>query len=500
MATSLISLTVVDVGQGQCTFVEIYNDEDPAELVHTLLIDCGSDKESDDTPTNLEYIRSKVGEMKDPAFDCIVFSHSDKDHISLTKQLLEGFTTKPKVKKVWYGGAYDLYKKGKVTKSNPYPNILDWLKKNKYCEKKDISTPGSNFSNYDKATAKYTGNLWENTDADVKLYCLAANVLKAEPDWTKHDENVKGTTAEAKNRVSIICALYFDGTSYTMCGDATNMTMAAMNNLFTGTAVFNNNEMVTLPHHGSSATGYKIKKGETPRSESRKVVETFATLLSSRIITVSAFEKHRHPSLMLMNSFPPTINEPFLKDARLKDTNAHRVNCYVDIDLTVYQKPDPKQKKRKRNGTTLTRDQAYTFDTRSVTFTTRYTGGTGGYSYQIGGTEVKDSLGVEEDGDGDVYIINPHACWQFDKSPGTGPLAGGYPNLKLPLKIFTSGADSIKPGTMGRIGIWEVDDWKKNKVKKEPSPVKTRKKANQNFAQEPVSATPKLKGQLKQFP
>src|SRR5215213_899170 len=100
MATGNVVVSVVDVGQGQCTFIEVYDDSTPtAKLVHAVMVDCGSDKKSDDTPTNLGYIAAKVQEMAKPAFDCIIFSHSDKDHISLTKDVLDKFppTKKPTV-------------------------------------------------------------------------------------------------------------------------------------------------------------------------------------------------------------------------------------------------------------------------------------------------------------------------------------------------------------------------------------------------------------------
>src|ERR1041384_5820492 len=106
MAVSKVVVNVVDVGQGQCTFVEIYDGAGtvPAQ---TLLFDCGSNKQSDQTQENLGYIAKKVGGMAVPAFDCVFFSHSDSDHINLMLNLLEMFPEdgKPAVKQVRHGGA-----------------------------------------------------------------------------------------------------------------------------------------------------------------------------------------------------------------------------------------------------------------------------------------------------------------------------------------------------------------------------------------------------------
>ena len=148
MSTGKIIVSVVDVGQGKCTFVEIYNTSNT--LIHTLLFDCGSDKQSAETQDNLQYIADKVSGMGTPAFDCIFFSHSDKDHISLTKDLLDKFSSskKPKVKEVWYGGDRTKYTKYKF-------NILDYLEAQGYCDTADLKAAPSNYTGYDPDKKKY---------------------------------------------------------------------------------------------------------------------------------------------------------------------------------------------------------------------------------------------------------------------------------------------------------------------------------------------------------
>lgn len=502
MATGFITLTVVDVGQGQCTFLEVYDDEDTPNLIHTVLMDCGSDKKSDDTPTNLQYIATRVESMATPAIDCIIFSHSDKDHISLTRSVLELIDESKKtvVKKVVYGGAYDQYEKNHF-------NILDYLKEKKYCKEKDMTSPGSNWSNYVPKSGKFKNGdpLWQSTDKAVKIYSVIANVLSRNPDWEANDEDVSGAKAEEKNRVSIICALYYAGVSYVICGDATNESMSATNRRFKGTNVFEYNAMTTLPHHGSRATGFAVKRDDEPSDEAVEVVDTFAKIMNSEVLTASAFEKHRHPSMQLMSAFLPRQKKPFLRDARLKQKNTHRLNAYVDIDIEIQAKvssSDSPAKKKKPSGGTLYRGGVWSFDSNTCTFTTRYTNPFLVYSYNLGNTECSESAGVETDTSTNTqYTINPHACWQWEGYPDGRHLVGGYADLNLPLKLFTTGAvgEAIQPGgPLQRRGVWEFDKDGNEiaGIENKPSPVTVRKKNKPT--QQPASAHSQFQ-RLQQF-
>nr|WP_295870558.1 hypothetical protein [uncultured Chitinophaga sp.] len=493
MATGLITVTVVDVGQGQCTFLEIWDDSSPAELIETVLIDCGSDKKSDNTETNLKYIVDRVSGMAVPAFDCIIFSHSDKDHVNLTQELLEMFkpAKKPVVRKVWYGGDYDQYVKYGV-------NILDYLQTKKYCTKKNIVSPGSYKTSYDDTTGKFDFDpLWESDDGEVVIQAIVANVLSDDPDWDSNDEDLWGAKAEEKNRVSIICGIYFGGASYIICGDATNVTMSATNQHFKGTKVFGNTKMTTLPHHGSRATGFAVAKGKDPSKEAVKVVDTFAKLLKSKSLTASAFEKHRHPSLQLMNAFLPTVPTPFLYDARLKQKNVHRLTAYVDVDIEIKAPPSSSgaSKKKKTSGATLSTDAARSFDSITRTFTTRYTNNDTVYSYNLGNKQCEDSQGVNKNATTKrLEVINPHASWQWDSYGDGTAKVGGYATLKLPLVLFTNGiaAMVIKPGgPLGRRAVWEFDkdgnEITGNESKRSPVTVRTKSRAARQPATPPLS-------------
>lgn len=501
MATGYIVLTVVDVGQGQCTFLEVYDDTKPtAKLVHTVMMDCGSDKKSDDTPTNLKYIADKVASMATPAFDCIIFSHSDKDHISLTQDVLDLIPakSKPVVKKVVYGGHYDQYNKAGT-------NILNDLKKNGYCTKKEIVSPGSYKSNYIKKTGKYnTTPLWQSPDKAVKIYAIVANVLSNNPDWDDQTLNLWGSKAEEKNRVSIICGLYYAGTSYVICGDATNVTMSVTNKHFKGTTVFDTNGMTTVPHHGSRATAYAVSRWYDPSDDAVEVVDTFAALLKSQTLSVSAFEKHRHPSMMLLSAFMPTLKKPFLRDARLKAKNTHRLSAYVDIDIEIRPKPAPKSPKKKAKvaGEMLNQEYTWSFDSTTCTFTTRYTDDATIYVYDLGEKQCDDSPGVNDNAITSIpEVINPHACWQWIGYSDGRVTLGGYSKLSMPLTVFTSGpvALATQPGELGRRAVWEFDKDGKEKTgneSKTPPPVTVRTKSKPGG--QPASPTMQFQ-RLQQF-
>jgi hypothetical protein len=424
MATGNVIVTTVDVGQGQCTFIEIYDDASTPKLIHALLIDCGSDHKSTQTMDNLKYIALKVAEMTKPTFDCIFFSHSDKDHVSLTKDLLDYFpkSKTPKVSEVWYGGYWDQYEKDSF-------NILDHLVDKKYCKKEDIKTTGANYTGYNANTAKYSNYLWQSTNKSVYVYPIASNALSDDPDWDNNEEVEAQKTPEAKNRVSIICGLYYAGVSYVICGDATSKTLSAVNRHFVGTAVFNKNIMTTLPHHGSRTTGYAVKSGAKASVNNKAIVTTFAALMKSKTITVSAYQLHKHPSLEVMVDFAPA-GAPILKDARLKQKNSHRVTSNIDLVLTIKTKsssvgPSP-AKKKKISGETISKGTDRTCETDTNMFTTHYSLSTSTFSYKIAsGSEPTDSQGVITP----TPTFNNFACWRHTTQTNGDYTVTGYPKL-----------------------------------------------------------------------
>lgn len=405
MATGEVHVSVVDVGQGQCTFVEIY--DTTGKLAQTLLFDCGSDKLSTETQTNLKYIADKVSSMDTPAFDCIVFSHSDKDHIYLMYDLLKKFDSKPEIKEVWYGGYRPQY-----TKYGH--NILDDLQSDYGVLDAQMKSPKAGDTGYDTTTKKYNTYFWKSPDEKVVIRPIKSNVISDDPDIDDGGDITVRTTAESKNRVSIVCGLYYAGASYVICGDATSKTMASINTLFSdGTTVFDRNLMLTIPHHGSRATGFAVSSSRDASDAAIEVVDTFSGIMKANSISVSAYEKHRHPSLELMNRFIPTVVSPILGDPRLKEVNAHRITAYLDIDLD------------QPSGWTLVKGASYDFDSKTNTFTTKYSHLITFFAYNLGDTSVKKSKGRK-----DISVaINEFASWKYETQTDGSFLLGGYPNL-----------------------------------------------------------------------
>lgn len=415
MATGKVVLTVVDVGQGQCTFVEIYNTAD--KLIHTLILDCGSSRQSDSTTKNINYIADTVLSMTTPAIDCVFLSHGDADHINLLQKVLQRIkkTIKPVIKEVWYAGKRSNYTKGTF-------NILDEIESKKYCPTKDINLSHYNYSGYSRSSKKFTRYFWKSTDGEVSVYGVASNVLSNDPDDEEDTLNPGGKTPEARNRVSMICGLYFIDKSFVICGDATNVTMQFANKIFKkGTTVFDDNQMTTLPHHGSRSTGLAVASAKKASDSAVKVVKTFSGIMKSQTITVSSFELYKHPSLELINHFIPT-DKPFVKDPRLKETNTHRMVANMDITL------------KKPKGLVLKNAQYYSFNTTSSIFGTRYSRSKPIFYYNLGNKSAKTVDAIKK-------TINPFASWMYILYK-TGKLhLNGYSALGSGMSNFLESAD-----------------------------------------------------------
>lgn len=427
MATSRVLVTVVDVGQGQCTFVEIYDDSLAKPLIHTLLFDCGTNKRSSGIPNNITYIATKVSEMAVPTFDCIFFSHSDTDHTSLIISVLSEFTVKPVIKKVWYGGAWANY--DKIIRRKPKLkifNILDYLEAYAKPVIRILGRP-SNSTDYLRSSRDFQRSpLWTSDDREVAINCVVCNVMKASPSWnTKSDQRdvYKRTSRSSAilNMVSMVCGIYYRGKSMIICGDATNGTMAAFNNLYTSpkTSVFKNNKMTTMPHHGSRTSTLRSSGTEAAARRPLLVVQTFSALLESKTITVSAYEDHSHPSLEVMNLFLPETKQPIIKDNRLSATqNLHRIVANIDINVT--------------NGKKMPVTKInHSFNSRTCTFSTHYSTDVVSFGYNLGETLVSSALQA-------AVPINTFACWQYQMFPASPCLLAGYADLRLPLVSFTT--------------------------------------------------------------
>lgn len=423
MAMNRVVVNVVDVGQGQCTFVEIYADAG-AVPAYTLLFDCGSNKQSAQTGNNLKYIADQVKKMPTWAFDCVFFSHSDSDHINLMFDLLQEFPfgRDPQVRRVWYGGARSKYSKGKRQF-----NILNYLD-TRYCPTNEIKGFTGDSTNYNGANA-YAGELWSTPDGSVAVRLIAGNVLSNNPVWNVNTPLSPTTDPEALNRVSLVAALYFAGGCYVICGDATNQTMGAVTNLFQGgTTVFNRNFMTTLPHHGSRRTGLAVASAAKASDNAVNVVSTFSTIMDSKSLTASAYQKHKHPSLELMCFFPAGEQLPLAVDPRLAGADSHWMVAWNESIRGLDNPTTAGTNKRKSAGTSV--KQGYcTIQTPSNTYATNYSQGYAAFRAEIARITINRSP-VPAAGGVAAPPINPFACWVFTtRFLGGGTTLEGRANL-----------------------------------------------------------------------
>lgn len=400
MTTGKMIVNVVDVGQGQCTFVEIY--DLLGNLTNTLLLDCGTDKKSPSMMTNLAYVADKIESMAEPVLDLLLFSHSDNDHVSLMMKLLELCKPKkPKIKQVVYGGNRANYSKGK----NKF-NILTQLVKSGYCTDKVIVGPAPNFSGFDRDLGQFQMAQWSTANGDVRVDLLVGNVVSDDPEGAIVVQDVpvlKG--AQALNRVSLVCSVTFNGHSYIICGDAVNRSMAWVNWYFQkAKSTFAIVPMLTLPHHGSRATGLdtttgsKKKIGDKAKDPAIKTVTTFAKICNGQTLTASSFGHHGHPSMELVQYFiVPMVPKPLVKDLRA-NVNAHSMVSYVDMTL-----PRP-------NNDIVGQYDYRSYLTETNLFGTNYYNAAfpTGFGYNYGNSSVGDvPMGTLSS------ALNVNACWVY---------------------------------------------------------------------------------------
>lgn len=431
MATGKIIVYVVDVGQGQCTYVEVF-DQATGQIADTLLFDCGTDGKSPTTKANITYIAGRIAGMASPKISAAFFSHSDNDHISLMKTLLN--ETEKLIGKVlpvgmvWYGGAWKKY-----TKRNF--NILTYMK-NRNCPENEVFAPGPDESDYVPGEG-FMLYLWHN-DIDVRVDLLMGNVISDAPaDYNSGGTLPTGKAAEPLNRVSLVCRIKFKEQNYVVCGDATNRTMGKVCDKFNG-FIFRNTIMLTLPHHGSRATALVQFPSGTNAVET---IRTFAHIVQGKTLTASVGpdNKHHHPSLELTRLFvPDAVKKPIVQDVRLRH-DAHFNVANIDLAMGYYP-----------TGDAVT--QGYkTFFTESNVYATWYywPGAVPdfGYSYkfnEVNGvvpvTPLKMPTGLP--------AINEHACWLYQTDSLKNVSMWGIPQLTGDAsKIFTEAASGNFTGS-----------------------------------------------------
>ncbi len=330
MATAKLLVTVLDVGQGQGTFVEVYNTL--GQLTNTLLFDLGSLKAKKTAGgTSIGYITKILDSsqtpttMSVPTIDYLSLSHADGDHVNLIMTMIKSVEDKTgktmKFGKIRFGGIKDWYA------------AIFFVELGKRCT--DIIPLNLNHQAYNTLTTNYEA-IWDANE--VYAYVILANVPdKAATTVFKKDK----PDVELANCVSIISTVYFKdqkGAAYQFFvnGDATFTTFEGFNNIYSFLPKFENVQMVTLPHHGSRRTTFGLSSGSADASSaSKKVVQTFSNKIGGKTATASAevFGNYHHPSLDVISAFlSPTDTKPWYSDPDL-DFGRHYLTAFLDIPL-----------------------------------------------------------------------------------------------------------------------------------------------------------------------
>lgn len=379
---SKIAVTMLDVGQGSGTFVEIYTG---TTITATALLDLGSERAKDDAGgPSVDYIVKQLTTMAQPRIDFFSLSHSDSDHINLVQDLLSRFDPpggkgpKPtlEIMTVIYGGPRKLYAKHKG--NNVIEEIEAYQPKG---TKKPEPLPANN-SSYSQAKPVFSRD-------EVEIYLLVGNHVSTEPRTikTKIGDKKWRTDSYSLNTYSLILVVQFDGWVYVVTGDATGATIAQANYTIKQNKVtFSNVAAMTMPHHSSEPTTFGLTKSRSKRERERervpdsakKVIDTFADSVKPKTIYASAEDvgSFRHPSAFVMSYFWNYVDKlSWYADPALTKKQ-HLYNAYFmeeDDFHIVIDVLDPKSKKTTPKKEPLPPfDDWWTFATEHAVFTNRY--------------------------------------------------------------------------------------------------------------------------------
>ncbi|TGX54327.1 hypothetical protein E5A73_09485 [Sphingomonas gei] len=380
-ATKIV-VTLLDVGQGSSTFVEIYTG---TAITATALLDLGSERAKTEAGgPSVEYITKQLTSMAKPRIDFFSLSHSDSDHINLVQDLLANFDkpgtkkpTKPilEVGHVIYGGPRVLYAKHS---SN---NVISDLEKYQPTgTTKPEPLPANNCS-YSKTSAVFASN-------EVSFYLLVGNHVASEPrTFRKKIADKKWRTdSYSLNTYSMIFVVDFVGWQFVVTGDATGATIAQANyfiDLYT--AKFPYVAVLTMPHHSSETTTFsltaskkRLKPGERVPDAAKKVIEAFATSIAPKTIHASAEDvgSFRHPSAYTMSYFWSYVEKTSWYDDPVLVDHQHLYNAYFaeedDYQIALEVEDPTTKKKMKKKEQLPPFDDWWTFATQHSIFTNRY--------------------------------------------------------------------------------------------------------------------------------
>ncbi len=377
---SKIVVTLLDVGQGSGTFVEIYTG---SKITATALLDLGSERAKTEAgQPAVKLIEKSLNSMTTPRIDFCSLSHSDSDHINLVQDLLSKFdkpgtkkATKPilEVGKVIYGGHRVRFAKHGGT------NVINDLEAYQPTGTvKPEPLPANNCS-YSQPTPMFEIQ-------DVSFNLLVGNHIAGEHTIrTIIGDKKWRVDSFSLNTYSLIFVVVFDDWKYVITGDATGATIDQANFYIDKFKVkFGNVAVLTMPHHSSETTTFALTSGKRPHKNERvpdaakKVIESFANSVKAMSIHASAEDvgSFRHPSAYTMSYFWELVEKTAWYVDPVLSKKQHLYNAYFkkDDDYSInVDVVDPQTKKTfTRQLELLPFDDWWTFATNYAVFTNRY--------------------------------------------------------------------------------------------------------------------------------
>lgn len=348
--SSHFRLYSLDVGQGMSTLFVVYDAS--GKVTALALFDLGSLGKRDVAgPSTLEFLKKMalLRESPNGRIDAVFISHKDGDHINMFfgsesgKDPLQGLLRllpDMTIGLCRYGGRYSWYA-GTAKVDKKAENLLTLIKARTANPDEDVK--GFPVGASSVLTTGGVGRLWGGEDYVVFL--VAANApYNGEAVGTPEDKisaEPNGDQANSKSLVLVV-GVEAGGTMYkaVIGGDATFPTFQYINYLVEGTG--KDVYMTLLPHHGARKTTFGLPGKSKPISEeARRVVETYAQLMSGKTVVASADtgSRYGHPSLETSQLFLQYADttKTWWTDP-LVGNNRHFTTAYIDyaLDATNY--------------------------------------------------------------------------------------------------------------------------------------------------------------------
>jgi hypothetical protein len=361
------SLYVLDVGQGQSTFIEITDDQGQ---LYNILIDLGTVSKRELADGSLNFLEAKLSAMPFPTIDVVLLTHSDWDHHDLVFNLLDRFypfdPTNPglpgrlRIKHAVYAGdrtEYGYHGKNTIDVIADYMRG-EWLG--------PVGWPFEWSAFYWRKPHEVQPFLSIGTA--VQCYCVCGNLVKSEfiPGYGQVSPNLPD--GHLKNTVSLVLLFIVNGVGLLITGDATAHTMALCNYLITPemkNRFFNNTLLVTAPHHGSWVSANLMTGLDLTAVEN---VREFVANVGAACIAISADASSTYnlPRLELLKEFrsqlkpPPRWSDPAIP-------GYHFFTTYIKTDVFEYWTPEYRRwPKYDGQYTTLTDANIYTTNYRGT--------------------------------------------------------------------------------------------------------------------------------------